>query len=112
MSPHNISVGSGSGSGGAGKIRFEVEDPQVTIKTGIENNIPVYTIEQLDSATETFKLNGLPFYRSEVDPKFWYNYVEPDRTYEEDSKTLEIPMALFIGRKPLIRISTNYEWNK
>ena len=110
MGPQNFSGTSGSGSGGTGKIRFEVDDVNVTIKTGIEKNIPIYTIEQLDSAIETFKLNGLPFYRSEVDPKHWYNHVEPDRTYEEDNDTLEIPMALFIGSN--FEKTSNTEFDK
>jgi hypothetical protein len=97
MTPQIGSGGSGSGSGGAGKIKFEIDNPKTTIKTGIDNDVPVYQIEALDDQTETFKLNGLPFYRSEVNADQWYNQVEPNREYKQDGNTLDIPMALFIG---------------
>jgi hypothetical protein len=97
MSPGNYSSGSGSGSGGTGKIKFETEDKTATIKTTIIDGTPVYEIGKIEPTTDTFKINGLSFFRSETNTNQWYNYIEPNTTYKEEDYEVGIPMALFIG---------------
>src|SRR5215210_2848237 len=83
-----------------GKNGITVESPSrdVKIKAVItDEETPMYKISGIGEAKE-IKVNGLPFYQDDSNPKEWYNLVKINEVYkgEEDGEVL-IPVDLFVG---------------
>ena len=78
-----------------GDCRIECTKKNINLELKVIDEEPNYCLKGLDNTVETFKINGLPFWRVEGSNDEWYNDIESYRYYkEDDTEGLPIPMKL------------------